>query len=214
MNEVTVPIVPVAFRGPEGLPETWVALRRLEKPSIIGSTRVRLSWDGEALYLMFDSASEPPVRVSSDPASPVFEDECVEVFWQGSRPHGEYLEFVVNPAGRVYAASVFNPSGDRASWRVDPWKAPPAIVTSIEGDPSGTLPTEWKRWKCSLRLPWNLLEPSGLSPATRGKLSGNLFRIRRSQTASYEALSPTGRISPPDFHVPDRFARFALIDLL
>ncbi|MCG3194433.1 MAG: hypothetical protein DIJKHBIC_03692 [Thermoanaerobaculia bacterium] len=204
-----VPVLPVEAAGPG-----WVALRPLDRPEETGSSRARVRYDREALYVTFECESEPPIQVTFDGETPVFSDECVEVFWQGTREFGEYLEFVVNPAGRVYAASVTNPYADRTRWKVSPWESPPDIVTGILGDPEGAPVTEWIRWRSSLRLPWSLLEPGFPSQLPAGPLPGNLYRIARGRTMRFEALSPTGRSSPPDFHVPGRFARFALIDLL
>ena len=46
-------------------------------------------------------------------------------------------------------------------------------------------------------------------PAEGEERRGNATRVARGRATRYLALSPTLRASPPDFHVPTRFARLA-----
>lgn len=170
-------------------------------------TWVSLVAGDEALAVSFEALADPPVTAEVRRRhGPVYEDECVELFWAGDAPGGRYLEIVVNPLGTVYAADVLNPDGDRATWKVSPGIEPFGLVVQVEGE-AARPPTAWTRWRTSISLPWASLpgDPSGPSGSV---FKGNAFRIARGAVSRFEALSPTGRAAPPDFHVPARFARF------
>ena len=128
---------------------------------------------------------------------PVFEDECVELFLCEPGSETRYQEIVVNPRGVVYGARVDNPDDSRVTWKLSPGALPDGLTADarVAGD----------SWTCRLVVPWGgALGP----PPVDGEIRrGNLFRIARGAVPRFEALSPTGRAAPPDFHVPSRFAR-------
>ena len=144
---------------------------------------------------------------------PVYEDECVELFWQGEGTDGDYLEVVVNPLGTLYAASVHNPDGSRATWSVSPGAEPEGLLVRVFGEPARAVPREWTSWGAEIVVPWPSLPGRGAPPPPGTLLRANLFRIARGRSARFECLSPTLRSAPPDFHVPERFA-FLLIPSL
>ncbi len=145
---------------------------------------------------------------------PVYEDECVELFWAGEETDGTYLEVVVNPLGTLYAARVFNPDGSRATWRVAPGAEPEGLEVRVAREPAGALPSAMERWSARLVLPWAALVGSGDPPGGGAIVRGNLFRIARGRTTRFECLSPTLRAAPPDFHVPERFTRLLIPSLI
>ncbi|MGZ5381850.1 MAG: hypothetical protein ACXWFQ_08310, partial [Thermoanaerobaculia bacterium] len=118
-----------------------------------------------------------------------------------------YQEIVVNPRGACYAAHIVNPDESRETWKVSRGHASAAISIDVRGDPAARPAAEWMRWSCRLAVPWVSL-PSGRAPAEGEERRGNAYRIARGRTTRYLALSPTSRSTPPDFHVPSRFARF------
>ena len=175
-------------------------------------TRVSVGATGSGLEVLFEMVSSPPLRVTMAKAQDrVFEDECVELFWAGGGDPGRYAEIVVNPLGTLYTARIDNPNGDRVSWMVSPQPFP-GLEVSVSGSPEGPADA-WKRWRCRLFAPWETLTPGQPPPAPGSTHRGNLYRIARGGETRFEALSPTGR-TPPDFHVPARFARFTFPALL
>jgi hypothetical protein len=155
------------------------------------------------------AASEPPLTLEvAEPNGPVFSDECVEVFVAEPGDPTRYFEVVVNPLGTVYTARVTNPHDSRETWHVEKRPAPEGLVLALEGEPASSPPTAWTRWTCAVRVPWSALSPTGERPPRGEERRGNLYRIARGRTTAFEALSPTLRSAPPDFHVPSRFASF------
>ncbi len=169
------------------------------------STSIALVCDRERLHFLFEMACEPPLLVrTAEDRVPPFLDECVELFLATPDDATRYHEIVVNPRGVLYTAFVVNPDDSRATWRVTPGVPIEGLQIAPRGEPEAARPSEWERWSCRISLPRRTLE----SPD--GALRGNLFRIGRGRSTRFEALSPTFRTDPPDFHVPSRFARLVL----
>jgi hypothetical protein len=171
------------------------------------ASTVRLGFTRDAFLALFDSASEPPLVVTRAAGGEVFRDECVEIFLASPGNPALYQEIVVNPAGALYGARVRNPDDSRTTWQLAPGEGVAGARVTVSGEPKGPA-TQWTRWTCRLRLPWSSL-PGGRMPAEGEERRGNAMRVARGRTTRYLALSPTLRASPPDFHVPTRFARFA-----
>lgn len=173
--------------------------------------RVGFAWNDDGIAVSFEVPAEPPLRVAvAERHGPVFSDECVEVFLASPDDPADYLEVVVNPAGVVYAARVSNPDGSRATWRVEPGVEPEGLRASARGEPRDD-PAAFTSWTCDLSIPWRSL-PGGRAPSAGEERRGNAYRIARGRATRFEALSPTRRTDPPDFHVPNRFARFRFVD--
>lgn len=174
------------------------------RPIDPATTRVALAADDERLFVRFDVASEPPIRADAgDAGRPAYEDECVELFWCEAGSEDRYTEVVVSPGGALYTARVFNPDGRRDTWRVERDAVVEGLRVALEGDPKGGPPSEWRRWVARISLPW-----TSLRSAPGAVSRGNLHRIARGRSTRFEALAPTFRSDPPDFHVPERFASF------
>jgi hypothetical protein len=192
------PGLPLASSGGEPFSSPW--------------THVSLGASRSGLEVLFEMMDAPPLRVTKERSQePVFEDECVELFWAGSGPPGRYAEIVVNPLGTLYTAWIENPDGDRRTWKVSPQPLP-GIEARVAGFPGGPA-AAWERWTCLIFAPWAALTPGEPPPGPGEIHRGNLFRIARGRETRFEALSPTGR-TPPDFHVPARFGRFIFPNLL
>jgi hypothetical protein len=173
-----------------------------------GGARVSLAWDEVFLHALLRVEAEPPLAVRAAHGSPVYEDECVEAFISLSAENepARYQEVVVNPAGSVYSAVVLNPGENRLTWQVERGDPPPGLRLEVRGEPHEEPPHLWQRWSCTMSLPWVRLSSSGRAPVPGEARRANFFRIGRGRTTRFEALSPTLRIAPPDFHVPSRFA--------
>ncbi|MBL8114225.1 MAG: carbohydrate-binding family 9-like protein [Acidobacteria bacterium] len=185
----------VSLDGSPGEPETTVAF---------GSSE-------DALVARFRSVAEPPLTLAVVRANePVYRDECVELFLASPAEPGRYLELVVNPLGVLYSARVLNPHDDRTRWELSPGApgiALPGVEVSIAG-PGGE-PASWCWWSATIRVAFALLAPA--PPACPpDSLLVNATRIARGTRTRHLALSPTYRTSPPDFHVPSRFANLVL----
>ena len=171
------------------------------------STTVRFASTREAFVVLFDAIADPPLTVRRGDGEDVYLDECVELFLASPLEHNTYEEIVVNPRGACYTAHVVNPDESRETWTVSRGRASAAISIAVRGDPASRPAPEWTRWTCRLAVPWRSLPP-GRAPADGEERRGNAYRIARGRTTRHLALSPTLRTSPPDFHVPSRFARF------
>jgi hypothetical protein len=172
-------------------------------------TTVRLGYTAVAFLALFDAPAEPPLAVSAKPGGEVYRDECVELFLSSPREAALYQEIVVNPGGAVYGARVTNPDDSRATWRLARGEGLTGVTVDVQGEPGGP-PAGWVRWTCRLRIPWSDL-PGECPPSEGEERRGNATRIGRGRTTQYLALSPTLRASPPDFHVPSRFARLLFV---
>jgi hypothetical protein len=170
------------------------------------ATTVRFASTREAFIVLFEAAADPPLTIRRGDDEDVFLDECVELFLASPLEPTAYQEIVVNPRGACYAAHIVNPDESRETWKVSRGHASAAISIDVRGDPAARPAAEWMRWSCRLAVPWVSL-PSGRAPAEGEERRGNAYRIARGRTTRYLALSPTLRSSPPDFHVPSRFAR-------
>jgi hypothetical protein len=170
------------------------------------ATSVRFASTREAFIVLFEAAADPPLTIRHGDDEDVFLDECVELFLASPLEPCVYQEIVVNPRGACYAAHIVNPGESRKTWKVSRGHASAAISIDVRGDPAARPAAEWVRWRCRLAVSWAFL-PSSRAPAEGEERRGNAYRIARGRSTRYLALSPTLRTSPPDFHVPSRFAR-------
>ena len=170
-------------------------------------TEVSFAASPVCFHLLVEVASEPPLLVAVPDGGPVFEDECVELFFADPREPFVYREVVVNPAGSRYGAEVRNPDDSRATWTLRPGSLPEGLRAAVSGGPAGRPPSEWSRWRCRLSVPWRALSADGAPPRDGAARRLNVYRIGRGAVTLHLALSPTLRGAPPDFHVPSRFAR-------
>ncbi len=161
----------------------------------------------EALHAHFEVEAEPPLVLSAPDLGPVYEDDCVELFVASSGDPAAYTEIVVNAAGARYGAQVVNPDGSRETWTLRAGVLPPGLSVSVSGEPATASPSAWLRWRASISVPWRSLSRGGQAPRPGEERRLNAYRIARGRATRYLALSPTLRASPPDFHVPARFAR-------
>lgn len=179
------------------------------------ATRVALVGGTRHLHVLFEVQSDPPLRIRTRrPNEEVWDDECVELFWADSAEPSRYLEVVVNPEGTHYAARVANPHASRETWHLVKGVPVPGLKVRVEGDPPHARVTEWERWRCWISIPWPTLTPPLPRPRPGDERRGNLTRIARGRNVRFESLVPTGRATPPDFHVPSAFATFRFVEIL
>lgn len=207
---MTVPVVPVArvasIREVEDQ-RSWPLGGLDGSPARSAVTRARFAATAEYFVVLFESASEPPLTIERREGEQVFRDECVELFLAAAEHSFEYDELVVNPRGCLYTARIRNPDESRETWRISDGAPRSGILIEVEGGPNPPGPKGWTTWTCRLVVPWTSLS-SGRPPAPGEERRGNAYRIARGRSTEFLALAPTGRVTPPDFHVPSRFARF------
>ncbi len=187
----------------------------LGEPPDEDATRVGLLGGMRHLHVFFEVRSEPPLRVRCRRLHEnVWEDECVELFWADAAEPSRYLEIVVNPDGVHYTARVANPHASRETWNVIRGVPVPGLRVRVEGTPADAPSTRWTSWRCGISVPWAVLTPPLGRPRPGDERRGNLTRIARGKTLRFETLAPTGRATPPDFHVPSAFATFRFVEIL
>ena len=159
--------------------------------------------DAKKFGVFFEVRSEPPLRVRCRRLHEnVWEDECVELFWADAAEPSRYLEVVVNPEGIHYTARIANPHASRETWHVVRGVPVPGLRIRVEGSPANEPATRWTSWRCGISVPWAVLTPPLGRPRPGEERRGNLTRIARGRSLRFETLAPTGRATPPDFHVP------------
>ena len=179
-------------------------------PSLL-STRVRLLWDDEALYLAWDIDDDDPHSPYQLADDPLYEGEAYELFLDVDGDDGAYAELQSNFRDVHFDASFRG--GPRKGMNIG-WSSGLMTSTTTLADGSG-LVAEW-------RVPFATLPD--LPKATEGvgaaanvgklrqghQLRANLFRLeRRRHPPAVEATawSPPER---PDFHATDRFGTLIL----
>ena len=213
MSAPPVPRLHLPLVPDETLRPTLAAAPRIALSDVGGGpaagppSRVAFAASTRTLVVLFEVEAEPPLRVAAPDGGTVYEDECVEVFVADPGDPAFYREVVVSPAGARYGAEVRNPDESRETWTLRPGRLPAGLEVEVSGEPAGDVPSRWDRWRCRIVLPWRSLSTSGSLPTPGSERRLNAFRIARGRTTRYLALSPTLRASPPDFHVPSRFAR-------
>lgn len=205
----SIPVVPVArVASPEDVASQapWALADVNGAPAPELATHVRFAATADAFVVLFEAVAEPPLAIRHGDGGDVFRDECVELFLSSPLEPFAYHEFVVNPRGALYAARIVNPDESRETWDVSRRELPAGASIGVTGEPAARPATEWVRWSCRFTVPWSSLPP-GRRPAPEEERRGNAYRIARGRSTRFLALSPTLRASPPDFHVPSRFAR-------
>ena len=153
------------------------------------------------------STPSPLSRSTASDGGHVYEDDCVELFVASPEDPAFYIEIVVNAAGARYGAEVRNPDGSRETWTLRAGILPAGLSVSVTGEPAAGPPSARRQWKGAISVPWRSISPKGSAPLPGEERRLNATRIARGRSTRYLALSPTLRASPPDFHVPARFAR-------
>lgn len=213
MTSFPVRTVEIAFVPVDRLAEALAAAPRHGLVDVGGSPNegpaaaVAFVATPEALHAVFDVGAEPPLALSAADLGHVYDDDCVELFVATPENPTFYTEIVVNAAGACYGAVVLNPDGSRRTWTLRPGILPAGLSVSVMGEPAAVPPSAWRRWQSAISVPWRSLSPEGRAPRPGEEWRLNAYRIARGRSTRYLALSPTLRASPPDFHVPARFAR-------
>ena len=187
-----VPPLPPLVRAEDGAPAEQ-------------STRVRVGWDDDALWVRFECVDRHAWGTFTRRDDPLWQEEVVEVFLApGEADPVDYFEFEVSPRGVLFDARIHNPTSQRADLRADvAWDCPGIRWQAGPDD-------ERQDWWAVLELPWSgLLGSSGGPPPDVWR--ANFYRVERPADGPVEhsAWSPT-LVRPADFHKPARFGVLAL----
>jgi hypothetical protein len=162
------------------------------------ATRVRVCFDGTALYVRFDCDDRDIWGTYTQRDEPIYDEEVVEVFLAGGAddPHN-YFEFQVSPNGVLFDTTVSNPltTRDAIQWDIA-WNCPDIRWQAARNDSAN-------QWWGAFAIPWRSISPDGkLPPIARA----DFFRIERPHDAEpeYSCWSPT-LTNPADFHKPGYF---------
>ena len=172
------------------------------------STRARLGWDAEHLYLAFEADDPDILGTYTRRDEPVYREESLEIFIDPTGTGDDYVELQVSPKGTQFDASFRGGPrrGMRTSWdaRYQSAVVVDGTVEPLRGTPAGAdrgWRSEWIIEAASI--------PGLETPLSAGReLRINLFRIGKDRTPSGELVPDESAWSPPlmgDFHNPERF---------
>lgn len=178
-------------------------LFNLAKPTY--STKAKLLWDDENLYIAFECEDEDIWATMKNRDDPLWEEEVVEVYIDPSGTGKNYKEFEVNPLGTLIDLNIVEPkNGNPGDWReLRKWDAK-GVKVAVKVN--GTLENRNDKdrgWTVEMAIPLDNFAPYKPSIGSEWRLQ--LFRIDRSNTISQPEFSSW---SPTDtFHNPARFGR-------
>ncbi len=162
------------------------------------STRVRVCFDDDALYVRFDCSDRDIWGTYTERDDPIYEQEAVEVFVApGEQEPVRYFEFELSPNGVLFDATVYNPTSTRADLQCDStWQCPGLRWMAQRNDVA-------QEWWGAFAIPWASITPDGNVPTV---CRANFYRIERAhdRAAEFSCWCPT-MTAPADFHKPAYF---------
>ena len=182
-------------------------------------TQCKACWDDERLYVAF-SCKDPDVwGAIEERDGAIYDEEVVEAFLCPTGDLRHYFEFEVSPNNVVLDVKVFNPDFKRETmlldfdWNAAGWQTAVRVSGTLDDRSDTDL-----GWICEMAIPWRDLGLDG--PPSEGDVwRANFYRIERAgeepthgdPVEEFTAWSPT-RVSPPDYHVPQRFGELVFVD--
>ncbi len=153
----------------------------------------------KGVYCRLKSDEPAPRAVCEHRDDPVYEDSCLEVFFQPF-PDSGYLNVEMNPHG-VFLAEIGAQREDRVLLRTLTALSPVVTPLAIAGG-----------WGVELFLPCALIEEAFGRPfaAAAGVCRAGFFKCGdKTNTPHYGSFTPMGT-NPPGFHDPARFAEIII----
>jgi hypothetical protein len=201
----------------------WRKVRPIELVSSVTGkrtkvkTEVRFCHSDEFLYIAYNVFDKCIFATFKNHDDPLFEEEAVEVFMgPGKNWPRRYFEFQFNCLGTSFDARVKNPTGSRHNkgFEVDrKWNCVGLLTAAkVYQLRRAYKSTKLKsgRWTVEVGIPWKSILPKEKNICQIPFWRINFFRIdgypKQTHFLSY---SPTYK-SPPDFHVPQKFALLKL----
>lgn len=170
-------------------------------------TEVRLLYSETRLYIAFRCEDDYIWGTHEQRDSPVYQEECVEVFVSPSGSDHQYFEINVSPKNTVFDACILS---NRIHQRetadfmglID---FNPDIITRVFIEGEFGKPGKGKFWSVEYAIPFSeLFGAPNPVPISGDQWRINLYRIDAPEGTRkrYYAWSPTGKV---DFHRPWRF---------
>lgn len=178
-------------------------LFNLAKPTY--STKAKLLWDEENLYIAFECEDEDIWGTMKGRDEPLWEEEVVEAYIDPSGKGNNYKELEVNPLGALIDLNIVEPkNGNPGDWQeLCKWNAE---GVKIGVKVNGTLDDRNDKdtgWAVEIAIP--LSNFASYKPQIGSEWRLQLFRIDRSKDLSEPEFSSW---SPTDtFHNPARFGK-------
>ena len=170
-------------------------------------TEVRILYSESTLYIAFYCEDDYIWGTYYERDSPVYNEECVEVFINPAGSDHQYYELNVSPKNILFDACILsnriNQRADKDFTGLSGYDPDIETKVHVEGEPD--LPGNGKYWSVEYAIPFKELygapNPVPL-PGDRWRI--NLYRIDSPEKGKsrYYAWNPTGKI---DFHRPWKF---------
>lgn len=176
------------------------------KPAI-NATKVLIGTYYNFLFVRFQCATKHIRAMFTEPGSPVWEEEAVEVFLQPPGFSNTYFEIDLNPLNTTTQLKIGNNGapGDKRVYEGDTqWRCSGLITrTFIDGHLNSS--GQCSCWTAELAIPlFSLLGGNDCS----GLWRANFFRVdASSENLAYHAWLPTGEI---DFHRMEYFGQLSI----
>lgn len=164
-------------------------------------TDARLLWDDENLYVSFQCQDKDVQAVHTERDSPVYRDDCVEVFASPVVDHPErYFNIEMNALGTQLEQ--YRPSGDpnQKEWNPDGIR----VAVSIDGTLNDSSDTD-RGWTLEVAIPFQLFKdaiPNG-KPNIGDRWRMNLNRLEGNMKVKSQWSQ--GDRNFPRFHHPEFF---------
>lgn len=168
-------------------------------------TTARMLWDDEFLYVSYDCQDSHVSAVNTEHDSPVYRDDCVELFTSPNpdRPF-DYFNIEMN----VNRAILDRHHPDGPGKKVPNWNSHGIkIATAVDGTLNDDSDKD-RGWVLEVAIPFaNFAQVTGRSHPNDGDIWHlNLNRLGGKTNPQHSQWSP-GTTATPAFHVPDTFGR-------
>jgi DNA-binding beta-propeller fold protein YncE len=168
-------------------------------------TTARMLWDDEFLYVSYDCQDGHISAVNTEHDSPVYKDDCVELFTAPNpdRPF-DYFNIEMN----VNRAILDRHHPDGPGTTVPNWNSAGVIIaTSVDGTLNDDTDKD-QGWVLEVAIPFaNFAEVTGRPHPNDGDVWHlNLNRLGGKTNPQHSQWSP-GTTATPAFHAPDTFGR-------
>lgn len=167
------------------------------------STIVKLLWNDTYLYVSFVCEDTNISAEHTERDSPVYRDDCVEVF---TSPNPEQLEkyFNVEMNARAAHLDFFHPEGPGSK---EAWDPDIKVATTFDGTLNDESDTDHS-WTLEVAIPWNAFSEAAknIPPHDGDEWRMNFNRLGDKTNPEKSQWSP-GDPDNPSFHAPLFFGR-------